>query len=747
MREKFDAFRERWTKMPIVEKILIAFFAGFLLSAFLFAKIPGIIATGDFSVSYGKSLFYSFTTKLGLIINAICGVLILIASAFLGKKSSDLDATASVDERGMRVSTEGTYGTADWMSKEEAKKTYEVCSAAESNGTILGQFTENGEEIIALPYKKGANRNLILIGPPGSGKSFGYVRTAVFQSMKREESIVVTDPKGEIHNDMRRLLESKGYVVKVFNLINLKKSDAWDCAKEIYDPRTGDIDEQRAVVFCETIMKNTGGDDDAFWGDGEKNLLKVAVLYTAFVRESSLKLLYLQAVSVKLNETDIISEEDKEKALAIMNDPETEMNVRRELAVHISSLVLGSTEEGEAYVKSKEALAPTCTISDIYYALLHNTLEDWEQKFNKNSGSGSVPLSHPAASAWAIFRKASDKVQPGFIVGIGQRLQLFQMRDVRRITSNDDIRLEDIGARKTALFLVISDDNAAMQLLSSLMFSFLLKDLKEAHDYCSGKGRIPVNIIADEAPNTGTWPQFEKTIATARSRDIGISIILQSLPQLSMLYGEDIAEIIIGCCNTILVLGCNDEYTANYISKLSGIVTIRAKSIKEDRSNDMGIRHLNQGYSLSDGDGKRNLMNPDEVRTLDREEILIYSNGVHLLKAKRFGFINHPYASDPNFVPTTWSELPSAKEKYAESELMDAFVRNEGGTVSTVADIQTKKESNEQHVKDVFEKQREEAAERSLQTSIEKETAGDVGKMLDSNKGRKNGKNTFGRNH
>ena len=79
-----------------------------------------------------------------------------------------------------------------------------------------------------LPFEPTGNRNLILIGPPGSGKSFGYVRTAVFQSIVRGESVVVTDPKGEIHNDMRKLLESRGYEVKVFNLINLDLSNAWD---------------------------------------------------------------------------------------------------------------------------------------------------------------------------------------------------------------------------------------------------------------------------------------------------------------------------------------------------------------------------------------------------------------------------------------------------------------------------------------------------------------------------------------
>ena len=138
-------------------------------------------------------------------------------------------------------------------------------------------------------------------------------------------------------------------------------------------------------------------------------------------------------------------------------------------------------------------------------------------------------------------------------------------------------------------------------------------------------------------------------------------------------------------CPTILVLGCNDEYTAKYISSLSGVATIRAKSVKDTRSNALGFRQPIQGYSLSEGDGKRNLLNPDEVRMLKEDEILVYSNGRHMLKAKRFGYIDHPFASDPSFVPTSWSELPDAREKYEMTESLDAF---------SVGDVQNMSETN-----------------------------------------------------
>lgn len=301
-----------------------------------------------------------------------------------------------------------------------------------------------------------------------------------------------------------------------------------------------------------------------------------------------------------------------------------------------------------------------------------------------------VPLSHPAASAWAVFKGMGERVQPNIVGGLNTRLQLFMTYKVRRVISNDDIRLANLGAEKTALFLIISDDNASMQLLSSLLLSFLFKDLKEAFDAVGGEGRIPVNVVADELANTGVWPNFEKTIATARSRKIAVSLILQSLPQLTQLYGEENAETIIGCCNTMLVLGCNDKYTAEYISDKSGIVTIRAKSVSDTRASSAGNRGVMQGYSLSEGDGKRNLVNPDEVQHLDKEQILIMTNGQNMLEAKRFGFIHHPLFNDPHFVPTKWAELPKTADLYPNARKHDAIESRE----SSFGDIQRQKEIN-----------------------------------------------------
>lgn len=683
---KWNEFKTKILMLSKGEKLVLLFCFSFLVSLFPAGCIAKVFA-GEWNAGLLRGFVLALTTGYGIVTALVFACAITFIIIRFSVNNADLNATKEVDDRGVATSMAGTYGTARWMNETEAKKVYEVGPVENVTGTILGQFTQDGEEVIALPFEPTGNRNLILIGPPGSGKSFGYVRTAVFQSIVRGESVVVTDPKGEIHNDMRKLLESRGYKVKVFNLINLDLSNAWDCVQEIYDPITGNIDDQRVITFCKTVIANTGGGanskGDPFWESSEENLFRVAVSYCAYIREKSLIEIYERRAKELLTRLPYITQEDEQSLIEIVKNPESAMVDRRRVVEYLAHSFYGD-EEGDRKLSEWEEDAPTCNISDIYDALLHNDLDKWEANFKY------VPLSHPAASAWAVFKGMGERVQPNIVGGLNTRLQLFMTYKVRRVISNDDIRLANLGAEKTALFLIISDDNASMQLLSSLLLSFLFKDLKEAFDAVGGEGRIPVNVVADELANTGVWPNFEKTIATARSRKIAVSLILQSLPQLTQLYGEENAETIIGCCNTMLVLGCNDKYTAEYISDKSGIVTIRAKSVSDTRASSAGNRGVMQGYSLSEGDGKRNLVNPDEVQHLDKEQILIMTNGQNMLEAKRFGFIHHPLFNDPHFVPTKWAELPKTADLYPNARKHDAIESRE----SSFGDIQRQKEIN-----------------------------------------------------
>ena len=635
---KWNEFKTKILMLSKGEKLVLLFCFSFLVSLFPAGCIAKVFV-GEWNAGLLRGFVLALTTGYGIVTALVFACAITFIIIRFSVNNTDLNATKEVDDRGVATSMAGTYGTARWMNETEAKKVYEVGPVENVTGTILGQFTQDGEEVIALPFEPTGNRNLILIGPPGSGKSFGYVRTAVFQSIVRGESVVVTDPKGEIHNDMRKLLA------------------------------------------------NTGGGanskGDPFWESSEENLFRVAVSYCAYIREKSLIEIYERRAKELLTQLPYITQEDEQSLIEIVKNPESAMVDRRRVVEYLAHSFYGD-EEGDRKLSEWEEDAPTCNISDIYDALLHNDLDKWEANFKY------VPLSHPAASAWAVFKGMGERVQPNIVGGLNTRLQLFMTYKVRRVISNDDIRLANLGAEKTALFLIISDDNASMQLLSSLLLSFLFKDLKEAFDAVGGEGRIPVNVVADELANTGVWPNFEKTIATARSRKIAVSLILQSLPQLTQLYGEENAETIIGCCNTMLVLGCNDKYTAEYISDKSGIVTIRAKSVSDTRASSAGNRGVMQGYSLSEGDGKRNLVNPDEVQHLDKEQILIMTNGQNMLEAKRFGFIHHPLFNDPHFVPTKWAELPKTADLYPNARKHDAIESRE----SSFGDIQRQKEIN-----------------------------------------------------
>ena len=146
--------------------------------------------------------------------------------------------------------------------------------------------------------------------------------------------------------------------------------------------------------------------------------------------------------------------------------------------------------------------------------------------------------------------------------------------------------------------------------------------------------------------------------------------------QLNKNYKEN-AETIISCCDTILFLGCNDIETANFMSELSGVASIRVLSTKDSRGSSLGYRGAFQGYQIGEGDGKRNLMNPDEVRRLPREDVLIYHNGRNILQAHRCGYIEHKYYRENTAPQVRLRDYPLTSEKYPNTPEIDAFVQGD----------------------------------------------------------------------
>ena len=630
--------------------------AGYVGTVFTNAFLDTSMLTGE------QYIYNAFHTPVGKVMTTFFAILNFVITIILIKISVDDDNIKGNDVRGVNYSKDGTYGTAEFMPKEEAKKIFEVGSINNVEGVILGQYSDDGSEVLCLKRNTDHNRNILVLGSPGTGKSFGYVRNAIFQSIVRGESVAITDPKGELYGSMAETLKENGYAIKVLNLVDPKHSDSWNCVNEIYDPKTGNIDTTRATEFCDALMRNTGGmGGDAFWDSGENNLLNAIVLYCAWLRESS-----ILAAFIKESNNYIIDACDKgldenlaQTYIDIVNDDEHAFNERKDACLKILSYAI-SQEKIKEIVDLIEEEAPACNISTVYFMITSKSVSDLTEDFKK------VPVGHPAKTAWNIFRNSGENTKPNMVQGLGQRLQLFQTTDIRRITMNDDIVLEDLGKEKIALFCIISDKSLAMRPITSMFFNFLFKDLADAADREGPENRNYVNVICDEFSNLGVLPQFDVVLSTVRSRKINISIILQSTNQLSDKYGTA-AQTIIACCDTVLFLGCNDTTTAQFISDLSGIATIRAETAK---SSDNGIEEVNTGKSS--GDGKRALLNPDEVMKMKPSTCIVYHRGYNIIQLYRCGYILHKLYN-PNQKDLLLSDYPLTIIKYPYSDKIDAF--------------------------------------------------------------------------
>lgn len=207
------------------------------------------------------------TFPYGVVTLGICVILLII---LLIKMRGD-DGDVVDRDRNLLYSGKGTYGTSGYMTPEERNRVLEITKPADTDGTILGRIRNKA---VSLPIKSRMNRNIAVYGASGSMKSRAFARNMILQAAKRGESIVVTDPKSELYEDMSRYLAERRYTVRVFNLVNPQNSDSWNCLSEI------EGSELMAQVLTDVIIKNTGnGKSDPFWDSSEMALLKALVLY------------------------------------------------------------------------------------------------------------------------------------------------------------------------------------------------------------------------------------------------------------------------------------------------------------------------------------------------------------------------------------------------------------------------------------------------------------------------------------
>lgn len=302
-------------------------------------------------------------------------------------------------------------------------------------------------------------------------------------------------------------------------------------------------------------------------------------------------------------------------------------------------------------------------IGQVYKLLTLNSEKELNSLFDM------LPITHPAKAPYNIFKQASDTVRSGVIIGLGTRLQVFQNKLIRQITSYNEISLTQPGKEKCAYFCITSDQDSTFDFLSSLFMSFVfIKLVRYADKYGnSGKLRVPVHILADELANGGcTIADLTKKISTIRSRHLSISCIFQNLPQMQNRYPDNQWQEIIGNCDTQLFLGCTDEMTAEFISNRSGDVSI-VVSTEAKQLNTWRVSDYTPEYRETHSIGKRKLMTPDEVLRLPLDQALIILRGQKVLKVGKYDYTLHPESKKlslcraSDHVPQ-WRKLPASEE-------------------------------------------------------------------------------------
>jgi type IV secretion system protein VirD4 len=252
-------------------------------------------------------------------------------------------------------------------------------------------------------------------------------------------------------------------------------------------------------------------------------------------------------------------------------------------------------------------------------------------------------MSHPAKAPFSIFKKSSDTVKSGVVGGLANRLQVFQAKLIRQITSHDEIDLTLPGKEKCAYFVITSDQDSTFDFIVSLFFSFVFIKLVRYADAREDR-RLPVavHIVGDEWCNAaGAVHDFTKKVSTIRSRNISISILFQNIAQLKNRYPNDQWQEILGSCDLQLFLGATDEMTAKYVSDRTGEVTIgvssRAKMLGTWR-----ISNYAAQFRETTSIGKRKLLTPDEVLRLPINQALVIVRGQKVLKVDKFDYTLHP---------------------------------------------------------------------------------------------------------
>lgn len=454
------------------------------------------------------------------------------------------------------------YGSARWGNEKDIEP---FIDPVFENNVLLTQTERLTMNSRPSQPKYARNKNVIVVGGSGSGKTRFYVKPNLMQ-MPEKVSYVLTDPKGTIIVECGKMLVDAGYRLKVLNTINFKKSMH-------YNPFHYIRSEKDILKLVNTIIANTKGEGEKatedFWVKAER------LLYTALIGY-----IWYEAPEYEQNFSTL---------LEFINASETR-------------------EEDEEFKNA---------VDEIFEEL---------------------EADHPDHFAVRQYRKyklAAGKTAKSILISCGARLAPFDIAELRELTSYDELELDLLGDRRTAMFVIISDTDDTFNFIVAIMYSQLFNLLCDrADDQCKGKLEYHVRLLLDEFSNIGQIPKFDKLIATIRSREISASIILQSQSQLKTIY-KDAAETIIGNCDTMLFLGGKESSTLKEISETLGKETI-------DLYNTSDTRGSNRSYGLNYQKTGKELMSRDELAVMDGNKCILQLRGVRPFLSDKYDITKHP---------------------------------------------------------------------------------------------------------
>ena len=332
------------------------------------------------------------------------------------------------------------------------------------------------------------------------------------------------------------------------------------------------------------------------------------------------------------------------------------MHISSEIDVDViaNTIVKGQSAEGGKSDPYWDDMAEMLLKALIYYLMAVRPEEEQNlascselvRAANSNGGNNlltelinQLPYDHPARMNYKSIEIAPEKTYGSILSSLQSKLGKFDSKEIAEVTSTDTINFEEIGSRKTAVYVISSDTHKAYDFLLTIFFSQMIQQLYDFADKNGGRLKVPTFFILDEFANIGQIPDFDKKISTSRSRGISFSVILQNLDQLEAVY-EKSYETIMGNCDTHVFLGSNSFKTVEYFSKALGEKTITRENLSVNRDK----QFHRQGYSDSDQVMARALMTPDELRRMDNDLCIIYEKGIKPVKARKYYYFETPMA-------------------------------------------------------------------------------------------------------